>query len=143
MNALQDAGRLLSRPGRSGAEVPAMQNSGYGVRKVLVVDGARDHGARLAHELPRERYALTLAESTDEAVQLIRDTAYDIALIEVRMPESDSVGLLRRIRREQPLTKVIMMTDYGDEELWVDLVNQGAADLVLKPVSVRDLDRAQ
>ena len=120
-----------------------MQNSGYGVRKVLVVDGARDHGARLAHELPRERYALTLAESTDEAVQLIRDTAYDIALIEVRMPESDSVGLLRRIRREQPLTKVIMMTDYGDEELWVDLVNQGAADLVLKPVSVRDLDRAQ
>jgi DNA-binding response OmpR family regulator len=128
---------------QSGAEVSIMLDPGIGVRKVLVVDGAKEHCARLTRELPRDRYSLTLVGSTDEAVQLIRDTAYDIALIELRIPESDSLGLLRRIRREQPLTRVIMMTDFGDEELWVDLINEGATDLVEKPVSIRDLERAQ
>lgn len=112
------------------------------VKRILVVDSQRTDTNRLARELPREEYAITTVDSLAEAESLLNRLEYDAALIAIDPPQYRTLGLLHKIRRDYPMTKVIMMTDYGDEELWVDVVNQGAADLLAKPVLGRDVARA-
>ncbi len=102
-------------------------------RKILVVDtSGADSVKRLEWEFPRDRYQLTIASGTAQAMELVAaGTSYDMALVEVDLPRrSSSMTLLRTLRRQLPATPVIMYTDYGDEELWVDVVNEGASDLI-------------
>ena len=111
------------------------------VKRILVVDKQRAETSRLARELPEDRYAVTLARDVDEAITLMDDRQFDAALIEVDLPRPVSFGLLRRFRELHPTTKVIMMTEWGDDDLWVDALSEGACDLVAKPVLRRDLEK--
>jgi phosphoserine phosphatase RsbU/P len=109
------------------------------VKRILVVDRHTSDTNRLARELPKERFAITCADSPDEAIALVRKRDYDCALIEMDSADIEPLRLLRTIRRECPMVKVIMMTDYGDEEMWIDVLSEGAEDLVAKPVALRDI----
>ena len=116
-----------------------LQKAAVSLKQILVVD---TNACRcLAREFPRDQFNITAVGDPEEAVSLIQSHDYDVALIDVDMPSRNSFGLLRRIRRERPMTKVIMMTDYGDEELWVDAVNEGACDLLAKPIQRREVER--
>jgi DNA-binding response OmpR family regulator len=110
-------------------------------KRVLVVDSDDLDASRICRELPAESYSLTFVNSPDEAEKLIRTASFDAALIEVSEPNARHVGLLRRLRREHPTTKVVMMTDFGDEDLWVYMLGEGASDVVARPVSRRDIER--
>lgn len=112
------------------------------VKNILVVDRRRADATQLTLEFPKEEYIFTVAQGIEEAMDLARRNDFDAALIDVDLPtRHDSFGLLRAILRERPATKIIMMTDYGDEELWIDALNEGACDLVAKPVHLRDVER--
>ncbi|MCX7719208.1 MAG: response regulator [Candidatus Sumerlaeaceae bacterium] len=110
-------------------------------KRVLVVDSDDVDITRICRELPAETFSLTLVNSPDEAEELIRTANFDAALIEVGTPNPRNISLLRRLRSEHPSTKVIMMTDFGDEELWVYMLSEGASDVVARPVLRRDLER--
>lgn len=113
-------------------------------RKVLVVeDPAKPDCDRLkSQEFSSARGSqLTVAAGFDEAKLLLnRDRDYDMAFIEVDLPHRESFVFLREFRRECPKTPVIMFADYGDEELWLDVMDQGACDLVTRPELVDRLD---
>lgn len=116
-----------------------MLQSIEGLRSILIV-GSRDSDTeRLIHHLPPEQYTCELTDSVDKAAMFVEQNNFDAALIEIDFPRFRSIQLLQKIRRECPTMKVIMMTDYGDDELWVKVVNEGASDLVLKPVSMADV----
>ena len=108
-------------------------------KRILVVDRDSMDTNRLARELPEDRFAITRAESAEKAMYLVRNRDYDCALIEMDSVDVEPLRLLRSIRRECPMVKVIMMTDYGDEEMWVDVLSEGADDLLAKPVGLRDI----
>jgi len=117
-------------------------NPGRGsVKNVLLWDTQQRHRASLMRELG-DNYHVLVATDLEQANLLAAQHTIDVALIEVDLPRQNSLSLLKKLHRSYPNTKVIMMTDYGDEELWVDVVNQGASDLVCKPVCRRDLERA-
>ncbi len=112
---------------------PQIPSSMLSTKKILIVDASGTEAAsRLEWQLPRDRYQLTIAAGPDQAMELVAaGTNYDMALVEVDLPRrSSSMTLLRTLRRQLPTTPVIMYTDYGDEELWVDVVNEGASDLL-------------
>lgn len=111
------------------------------IKNILIVDTHQSDTNRLARELPGDRFAITCAGSADEAVRLLRNRDYDAALIEMDSPRVDPIGLLHKMRRECPMMKVLMMTDYGDEEMWIDVLNEGADDLLAKPITLRDVQR--
>ena len=109
------------------------------VKRILVVDSHRSDTNRLARELPRDRFSVTCADSPEQAMHLVRNRDYDCALIGMDPVDTEPLRLLRSIKRECPMVKVIMMTDYGDEEMWVDVLREGASDLLAKPVALRDI----
>lgn len=109
------------------------------VKHILVVDRCPGDTNRLACELPKERFVVTYAESPEQAISFVRSRPYDCALIGMELEDDQPMRLLRAIRRESPMVKVIMMTECGDEEMWVDVLREGACDLVAKPVGLRDI----
>jgi DNA-binding NtrC family response regulator len=113
-----------------------LQSAECAKKSILVVDTHKSETNRLARELA-DRYAITCTDRPEEALSLLQQGRYDAAFIEMDSPEVDPIRLLRRMRREQPMVKVFMMTDYGDEEMWVDVLSEGACDLLSKPVLPR------
>jgi DNA-binding response OmpR family regulator len=111
------------------------------VRRVLVLDTNPNDRSRVVRELPADQFTVTFATTAEEASAMIKAQVFDAALIDIDAPDTDSVNLLRRLRREHPTTKIIMMTDCGDDELWIYMINEGATDLVPKSVLRRDMER--
>jgi two-component system response regulator HydG len=78
---------------------------------------------------------------TDGAAALARITAddYALALVDLRMPHLDGIGLLKRLVATQPETSVLIMTAYASIESAVEALRLGAHDYLLKPVVFEDL----
>ena len=60
-------------------------------------------------------------------------TAPPVALLDVKLPDSDDLGLLRRVRREAPDCRVIVMTAHGTPELLAEAMAAGAFATITKP----------
>jgi len=81
-------------------------------------------------------YAVVEAGSAGEAMSRI--AAADghpvaVALLDLRLPDSDDLSLLRRVRAEAPACRVIIMTAHGTPELLGDAMKAGAFGTISKP----------
>jgi signal transduction histidine kinase len=75
---------------------------------------------------------ITEAENANDAIDRVRGDRYDCALFDFRMPGSDGLELLRRLRSDGFGMPVIMLTGFGDEQTAVELMKAGAADYLPK-----------
>jgi putative nucleotidyltransferase with HDIG domain len=80
------------------------------------------------------------AASGREALQILERIG-DTPLIvsDMRMPELDGIGLLEAVRRAYPDTSVIMLSGMSETTIAVDCLHRGAADFLLKPISMSEL----
>ena len=109
--------------------------------RLLVVDSADFYRQNLAHHLVSSRCLVSLAESSEQAGRLLRENIFDVALIDMDAPNVNAVSLTQRIHSERPLTKVVVVTCCGNDELWVDFLNAGACDLLETPLRPQDIER--
>jgi DNA-binding NarL/FixJ family response regulator len=112
--------------------------------RVLIVDD---------HEIVREGLRATLsaderlevvgaAATAAEALQLIRRTLPDVALVDLRLPDLRGEELCRKIRADFPGTAVIILSTYLSEETVRGALNAGAAAYVTKSAGLPELRAA-
>jgi PAS domain S-box-containing protein len=76
---------------------------------------------------------IDLAQTIAEAKKLIRtDTCYDVALLDINLPDGNGLELLSEIREKELDTAVVIFTDQGNEELAVSALKAGADDYIPK-----------
>jgi DNA-binding NarL/FixJ family response regulator len=63
----------------------------------------------------------------------------DVAVLDVRLPDGDGVGVCRDIRSQMPGVACLMLTSFGDDEALFDAIMAGAAGYVLKQIRGTDL----
>jgi DNA-binding NarL/FixJ family response regulator len=63
----------------------------------------------------------------------------DVAVLDVRLPDSDGIGVCRDIRSALPDVACLMLTSFGDDEALADAIMAGAAGYVLKQIRGNDL----
>lgn len=80
-------------------------------------------------------YEVTGAERGDEAVSLLTERKFDLAVLDICVPGADGFEVLRHLRAVQENTGVIMLTALEDEQTQVKAFNLYADDYVIKPVS--------
>jgi DNA-binding NtrC family response regulator len=106
---------------------------------VLVVDDeqtARDLCCDVATDTGlRARGAAT----TEEALDILDQSAVDIVITDLRVPELGGLELLKRVREHYPQTAVVMLTQFGTIDSAVEATRMGAADYVTKPFHVAEL----
>jgi DNA-binding response OmpR family regulator len=109
--------------------------------QVLVVEPEEAVKQRLARTLSGDRFSVTLVQNLDELAERHGEKAFDLALVDMDALAADPVSLVRQVRDGLPAAKILMMTDCGDEELWMSVMDAGASDLIEKPVLRQQLER--
>jgi DNA-binding NarL/FixJ family response regulator len=85
---------------------------------------------------------VTEAGSCDEAIEVLKKTPHEVALVDIRMPGRDGLELLREIRSEWPELPVIMLSSYDSGEYVRTALAEGAAGYLLKDTTPEDLAQA-
>ena len=98
-------------------------------------DRVRDVVTRFAE---RVGYRVVSCAGGSEAMAQLGRTQADLALVDLRMPDSDGIEVLRAIRDRVPTCEVVLMTGYGTIASAVEAVQLGARDYLGKPL---DLER--
>lgn len=101
--------------------------------RVLIVDDNRDLAESLAMVLEGRGYNVELAYSGQQAVDAFKDTKFDIAFMDVKMPGMNGVESYLEIKKMYPDARVVMMTGYRVEQLLEQAVEAGAWGVLHKP----------
>lgn len=101
--------------------------------RILVVEDDADARSLLAEILQSEGYEVELAEDGLKALECLKGGAFGIVLTDVRMPGIEGLDLLREIRKSWPKLPVLLMTAFGDWEMYGEALREGAVDMIGKP----------
>lgn len=100
---------------------------------ILIVDDEPNMLRTLADIFRDEGFDVSTAKSGERAVEMCATSAYDVVLLDVRMPGIDGLEAFRRIRRSKSIP-VVMMSAYSVEHLRQDALNEGVIAFVQKPL---------
>jgi DNA-binding NtrC family response regulator len=101
--------------------------------KILVVDDEEIVCLSCQRVLTEEGYEVITTLSGQEALQLLANEHFDLAIVDLKMPGLDGMELLRAIKREHPQVQVIMITGFSTIESAVEAMKAGAFDYLPKP----------
>lgn len=105
--------------------------------KILVADDEKNMRATLAAILEEKGYAVVEAATGEQTLDLCHQQAFDVVLMDVRMPGLNGVETFRKIRRHQDTTKVILMSAYDVDDLKRTALEEGAVAFLPKPLNVQ------
>lgn len=108
-------------------------------KRILIVEDDVALNRMLADQLKRLGYAPVTAFSLAEADSILQSASPSLVLLDMRLPDSEGIDSIARFRDVCP---VIILTAYGSVEQAVRTVQAGAADYLIKPVSVARLELA-
>lgn len=108
-------------------------------KRILIVDD--EPNVRLSYRtvLEAEHYAVEEANSAPVGLEKLVAGHFDLAILDMRMPEMDGLELLARMRERGLTTPVVIITAYGDLPHAVRAVKLGAIDFLQKPLTPEQL----
>lgn len=103
--------------------------------RLLIVDDEEDMLTGLQRTIERNIAGLEVVTATraNEALRLMAEQSFDLALLDVMMPEMNGIALLEKLRARDPELSVVMMTAFASIDLAVDAIKKGAYDFITKP----------
>jgi len=111
-----------------------------GSANCLVVDDEPNVRRSLVRMLQAQGFNCLEAGSGREALQVLQRVGETPLIIsDIRMPELDGIGLLEAVRQSYPDSSVIMLSGMSETTTAVDCLHMGAADFLLKPISMSEL----
>jgi DNA-binding response OmpR family regulator len=106
---------------------------------ILVVDDEPAARLSLAELLSLEGYEVAAAASGEEALGLLSESPFDLAIVDLKMPGMDGMEVVDALQKRTPDTVIIMLTAHGTLETAVQAMRQGAHDYLLKPANVNEI----
>ncbi len=116
-----------------------MMNDGL---RVIVVDDEEGMREGMRRVLERSSFRVDLAENGEEAIKLLKANAYDLALVDLKMPGIDGFEVTRYINETLGRhTVVVIVSALATVEAAMEVTRQGAFDFLVKPFTPKDLQR--
>lgn len=108
-------------------------------RRILIVDDDLDFAESIAEILEMNGHKTLLAHSGEAALDILARHVVDMVFMDIRMPGMNGIETFARARKIKPGIKVAMMTGYSDADLTAAAMDDGAMDVLSKPINVKDL----
>jgi two-component system response regulator TctD len=108
--------------------------------RILLVEDNRELSGWLARTLQRERYAVECALDGEDADQRLRTERYDLVILDLALPRMEGEEVLRRLRRRDAETPVLVLTATNTMTGRVGALDDGADDYMVKPFEVEELE---
>jgi DNA-binding NtrC family response regulator len=110
-------------------------------RRILIIDDQESIRKSLKLALEREGYLVDTTENGREAIRKSKRRLYNVALVDLRLPDMDGIELLTKMRETVPKMVKIIITGYPSLENAIEAVNRGADGYVVKPYTMEGLLR--
>jgi len=103
-------------------------------QKILIVEDDKNIRETIQSILQQSGYETDVAETGQEAEQKIKEKFYNLALLDIKLPDIEGTQLLTKVHESTPNTVKIMVTGYPSLENSIEALNFGADAYVTKPV---------
>jgi len=107
--------------------------------KILVVDDDVSVRTVFSTELVKAGYVVEAAESGKQAIEKANAGFYNLALIDIRLPDMQGTELLVALKQTTPKMRKIIVTGYPDVKNAIDALNRDADGYLTKPVALDTL----
>ena len=108
-------------------------------RTILVVEDEDIIRTTLGEFLSGEGFAVEATGTVTDALGMVREHNFDVAICDVQLPDGDGIELINRLQQINPEMFVLVITAYATVENAVDAFKAGAFDYLVKPVIFEDL----
>ncbi len=108
--------------------------SSKGQHSILVIDDDSNIRETLRAVLEQEGYQVDLASDGAEAIGKSNERLFDVAIIDMRLPDIMGTELLGKLKKRTPKTRKIILTGYPSMNNAIESVNEEADAYILKPV---------
>ena len=108
-------------------------------KRILVVDDEPNVVKSCVKMLEMENYEVRGTTSGAEAIALYKNEGFDLALVDLKMPDVNGLEVLAALREYDPSAAVIIFTAYGTKENVVEALRLGASEFLEKPVDTATL----
>lgn len=99
-------------------------------------------GLKTVLELEEDFKVVATAKDGLEACEMVKRYQPEVLLLDIRMPEMDGVKCIKKIKDACPLTKILMLTTFNDDEYIIEALADGANGYLLKDIEVEKLVEA-
>ena len=106
--------------------------------RILVVDDDENIRNTMKTILEDEGYIVDLAATGSEAIQKTKKSAYNVALLDIRLPDMEGIELLKLIKDTVPRTRKIMLTGYPSMQNAIAALNKNADAYLIKPIDIEN-----
>jgi DNA-binding NtrC family response regulator len=106
---------------------------------VLIVDDDAGIRKTLSKILEKEGYLVETVENGQQAIKASNKRFFNVALIDIRLPDMEGTKLLERLKEHEPKMVKIIITGYASLQNAIEAVNKGADGYVLKPFDATEL----
>ena len=108
--------------------------------RILFADDERSLQEFMRAELPRLGHEVVVCPDGRQAVKALEKSAFDAALLDLRMPGLTGIEVLEEIKKVSPETDVVIMTGHASIETAIDAVRLGAFDYITKPCKLTQIE---
>jgi two-component system NtrC family response regulator/two-component system response regulator AtoC len=107
--------------------------------RLLIADDEEDLVTFLAHRLRKRGLDVTMALSGSEAVSAAAELKFDVAVVDLKMPDLDGITVIEQIKSLQPFIEAIMLTGHGSHDSAWEAGRLQAFRYILKPYDFEEL----
>ena len=108
-------------------------------KTILVVDDDKSILRTFTRILQKSGYEIDVAETGREAMDKAENQHYDLALVDIRLPDMDGTDLIAKLKKQLENTVKIMITGFPSLETGVKALDEGADAYLVKPVKPQEL----
>lgn len=108
-------------------------------KRVLVVEDNKNCASILLRLLERDGHHVAVAENYVKGLQLVRESQFDVCLLDIVLPDGDGLSLARKLRETRPDAKLVAVTALGMENDLRAMFDAGFHAHVLKPYRIEQI----
>jgi len=106
--------------------------------RIVIAEDDEDLAFVLREALIRNQYEVEIAPTAGALLERLRAGAYDLVLLDVKLPDMDGLDALPKCRELAPETPIIVMTAHGTRQIAMEAITRGAYDFFTKPLKMAE-----
>jgi DNA-binding NtrC family response regulator len=107
--------------------------------RVLIVDDEVQLAQAFKKKLEQDVFVVSTVACAKDVFPLIKEKTFDVAVLDIRLPDMDGIELLGRLREVDPTFEIIMLTGHASVDTAIKSMKLGAYDYLIKPCKISEL----
>ena len=109
---------------------------------LLIVDDDNPFRERLSRAMEKKGFQVSQAESVKLGIESVKSKKPAFAVVDLRLNDGNGLEVVKEIQINNPSSRIIMLTGYGNIPTAVAAIKEGAIDYLAKPADADDVEKA-